>query len=40
MCKAIWGGWWRWALVSPDGLAPSWMVCVGFECSCYNKSAI
>ena len=21
-------GWWRWALVSPDGVAPSWMVCV------------
>jgi len=22
------GGWWRWALVSPDGVAPSWMVIV------------
>jgi len=22
------GGWWRWALVSLDGVAPSWMVCV------------
>jgi len=22
------GGWWRWALVSPDGVGPSWMVCV------------
>jgi len=21
-------GWWRWALVSPDGVAPSGMVCV------------
>jgi len=20
------GGWWKWALVSPDGVAPSWMV--------------
>jgi len=20
------GGWWRWALVSPDGVAPHWMV--------------
>ena len=20
------GGWWRWALVSPAGVAPSWMV--------------
>jgi len=25
-CKKIWGGWWRWALVSPDGVAPSRMV--------------
>jgi len=25
-CKK--GGWWRWALVSPDGVAPSRMVCV------------
>ena len=24
-CKKIWG-WWRWALVSPDGVAPSRMV--------------
>jgi len=29
--KGIWpvkkyGGWRRWALVSPDGVAPSWMV--------------
>jgi len=24
----IMGGWWRWALVSPDGVAPSRMVCV------------
>jgi len=24
-CKKI-GGWWRWALVSPDGVAPSQMV--------------
>jgi len=22
------GGWWRWALVSPDGVAPSMIVCV------------
>ena len=27
-CKKIWGGWWRWALVSPDGVAPSRMVSV------------
>jgi len=26
-CKKF-GGWRRWALVSPDGVAPSWMVCV------------
>jgi len=25
-CKKIWGGWWRWALVNPDGVAPSRMV--------------
>jgi len=24
-CKKI-GGWWRWALISPDGVAPSRMV--------------
>jgi len=24
-CKSV-GGWWRWALVSPDGVAPSRMV--------------
>jgi len=24
-CKKI-GGWWRWALVNLDGVAPSWMV--------------
>jgi len=22
------GVWWRWALLSPDGVVPSWMVCV------------
>jgi len=26
-CKKM-GVWWRVALVSPDGLAPSWMVCM------------
>jgi len=25
-CKKIWWEWWRWALVSPDGVAPSRMV--------------
>jgi len=25
VCKKM-GGWWRWALVSPDGVAPSQMV--------------
>ena len=24
-CKKY-GGWWKWALVSPDGVAPIWMV--------------
>jgi len=31
ICRSEWlvlGGWWRWALVSPDGVAPSWMVSV------------
>jgi len=22
------GGWWKWALVSPDGVTPSWMISV------------
>jgi len=22
------GGWWRWALINPDRVAPSWMICV------------
>jgi len=26
--KKIWGGWWRWALVSPDGAATGRMVSV------------
>jgi len=26
VCKKIWEGWWRCALVSPDGVAPSQMV--------------
>jgi len=26
--KKIWGGWWRWVLVSPDGVAPTRMVSV------------
>jgi len=25
-CKKIWGGWWRWALVSLGGVVPSRMV--------------
>jgi len=24
-CRKM-GGWWRWALFSPDGVVPSWMV--------------
>jgi len=24
----LWWGWWRWALISLDGVAPSWMVSV------------
>ena len=26
--KKIWGGWWRWAVVSRDGVAPSRMLSV------------
>jgi len=25
-CKKIWGVWWRWALVSPDDVAYSWII--------------
>jgi len=28
------GGWWRWALISPDGVAPSRMVSVS---ACVNR---
>jgi len=28
------GGWWRWALVSPHGVAPSQMVCVSASVNC------
>ena len=28
VCKKKYGRWWRWALVSPDGVAPSRMVSV------------
>jgi len=31
-CKKV-GGWWRWALVSPDGVVPSQIVCVS---ACVN----
>jgi len=32
-CKKI-GGWWRWALVSPDGVVPSRMVSGQCVCLC------
>jgi len=47
--KGIWavknGGWWRWALVSPDGVAPSWMVSVRlplliFPCTIKSRSSL
>ena len=28
LCAGCLHGWWRWELVSPDGVAPSWMVSV------------
>jgi len=38
------GGWWRWALVSPDGVAPSWMVGVSasviFPCTIKYRSSL
>jgi len=45
--KGIWpvknmGGWWRWALVSLDGVAPSWMVDVSasviFPCTVKSRN--
>jgi len=34
-------GWWRWALVSPDGVAPSWMVCLLiFPCTIKSRSSV
>jgi len=38
------GGWWRWALVSPDGVAPSQMVgvsaCVNLLCTIKSISSL
>jgi len=39
------GGWWKWALVSPDGVAPSRMVCVSasvliFHCVRESRSSL
>jgi len=28
LARKKYGGWWRWTLVSPDGVTPSWMVSV------------
>jgi len=40
-CKKIWEGWWRWALVSPDGVAPSRMVGVLiFPCTIKSRSSL
>jgi len=33
MVEVYLGGWWRWALVGPDGVAPSWMVGVSASVS-------
>ena len=42
-----WGGWWRWALVSPDGVVPNWMagwsVCLPlfiFPCTMKSRSSL
>jgi len=37
------GGWWRWALVSPDGVAPSRMVCLPLlisPCTIKSRSSL
>jgi len=38
------GGWWRWALVSPDGVAPAgWSVCLPlliFPCTIKSRSSL
>ena len=38
------GGWWRWALVSPDGVAPSRMVGVSasviFPCTIKSRNSL
>jgi len=38
------GGWWRWALVSPDGVAPSQMVgvsaSVSLPCTIKSRSSL
>ena len=31
------GGWWRWALVSPDGVAPSQMVAASVNLPLHHK---
>jgi len=37
----IWGEWWRWALVSPDGVAPSQMVGVLISpCTIKSRSSL
>jgi len=41
-CK-IYGGWWRWALVSPDGVAPSQSVCLPLlisPCTIKSRSSL
>jgi len=45
--KGIWpvknGGWWRWALISPDGVAPSWTVCLPlliFPCTLKSRGSL
>jgi len=40
VCKKY-GGWWRWALVSPDGVVPRWMVGVSaFPCTIKSRSSL
>jgi len=43
-CKKEWGGWWRWELVSLDGVAPAgWPVCLPlliFPCTVKSRSSL
>ena len=43
-CQILGRGWWTWALVSPDGVVPGWMVgvsaSVNFPCAIKSKRSV